>query len=89
MHGKEENTVMKKAMKRAGVLAAVIAAGAALVVSADTADKIHIRDPFVVVDKEKGCYCLLSSCFAPPGERGNDGFSFAKCAFHLHGSADK
>ena len=58
---KEGKTVMKKAMKRAGVLAAVIAAGAALVVSADTADKIHIRDPFVVVDKEKGCYCLLSS----------------------------
>ena len=37
MHGKEEKTVMKKAMKRAGVLAAVIAAGAALVAGADTA----------------------------------------------------
>ena len=75
-------------MREAAVLATAILAGAALVAGADTADKIHIRDPFVVVDREKGCYCLLSSCFAPPGERGNDFFAFLGTGAKIYESKD-
>ena len=75
-------------MGEAAVLATAILAGAALVAGADTADKIHIRDPFVVVDREKGCYCLLSSCFAPPGERGNDFFAFLGTGAKIYESKD-
>ena len=78
----------RKAIREAAVLATAILAGAALVAGAETADKIHIRDPFVVVDREKGCYCLLSSCFAPPGERGNDFFAFLGTGAKIYESKD-
>lgn len=80
--------MVRKAIREAAVLATAILAGAALVAGADTADKIHIRDPFVVVDREKGCYCLLSSCFAPPGERGNDFFAFLGTGAKIYESKD-
>jgi len=49
---------------------------------------IHLRDPFVVTDKAAGRYVLFSSCFAKPGERGNDGFGFLGDGMKYYESTD-
>ena len=53
-----------------------------------TADGMRVRDPFVVPDAERGVYCLVSSYFAKPGERGGDGLGFLGDGVQFYESKD-
>ena len=53
-----------------------------------TADGMRVRDPFVVPDAERGVYCLVSSYFAKPGERGGDGLGFLGDGVQFYESRD-
>ena len=52
------------------------------------AKDIHMRDPFVVTDAERGRYLLLSSCFADNGEKPGDGFRFLGTGAKIYESED-
>ena len=52
------------------------------------AKDIHMRDPFVVTDAERGRYLLLSSCFADNGEKPGDAFHFLGTGAKVYESED-
>lgn len=52
------------------------------------ADELRVRDPFVVTDEERGVYCLVSSYFAGPGERGGDAFGVKGHGVQFYESRD-
>ena len=69
------------------MIAMMVAVTVAGVSATDTA-AIHIRDPFVVPDAASGRYCLVSSCFAEPNKKGNDGFGFLGTGVRIYESGD-